>query len=74
MNLDLLQLIVRKLVTLAGGYFIGHGLITSATWTDGMASNLAGALCILISTGWSIWHQRKLKGVSNEANKEGSVK
>lgn len=72
MNSDLLQLLVRKVVTLSGGFLIGHGLITASTWTDGITSDIVGAICLLISTGWSIYHQQKLKGGANETEKTNS--
>lgn len=46
--------IVRALVSAAGGYFVGQGLIDAQTMMT-----LGGAVTTLAVAGWSIWSKRK---------------
>jgi hypothetical protein len=47
--------IVRALVSAAGGYFVGQGLIDAQTMMT-----LGGAVTTLAVAGWSIWSKRKV--------------
>lgn len=46
--------IVRALVSAAGGYLVGKGLVDSAT-----ATTVGGAAATIIVAVWSVWSKRK---------------
>lgn len=59
MTWDLIQGLVRHLLTTAGGVLVTDGVLNTDQLNQG-----AGAVCVLIGIAWSAWnkyqHQRQL--------------
>ena len=50
MNGEQLGGIVRAIISAVGGYFVGKGIVDSATMTS-----IAGAVATLAAAVWSVW-------------------
>lgn len=59
MDQDTILGILRHVLTTAGGVLVSDGLVSQSQLADG-----AGALCVLIGIGWSVYnkiqHRRQL--------------
>lgn len=64
MGSDVWQSLIRRLVSMAAGALIAHGVINAGSVSQEAIEAITGGLLAVGTTVWSIYHQNKMKGAS----------
>lgn len=59
---DVWQSLLRRLVSMAAGALIAHGVIEAGSVSQEAIEAVTGGLLAIGTTVWSIYHQRQMKG------------
>ena len=64
MNSDQITSIIRQIMLALGGFFVGQGWVDHETMIQ-----IAGALSILVASGWALWTRTNKNIVASAAAK-----
>lgn len=71
MNTELLQIIIRKVLTALGGYAIGHGMLVAKLANDQFYDLATGIILLIITTFWSKNHYEKVLNTEPPGKPDG---